>query len=45
MYDIDRGSLVRTLFKHENRVASLMFMDGLLVSGSKDKTIVVHDLR
>jgi len=45
MYDIERCTLVRTLNKHQNRVSAFTFVDGLLVSGSKDKTILVHDLR
>jgi WD40 repeat protein len=36
---------VRKLSKNEQRVTALMFLDGLLVSGSKDKSILVHDLR
>jgi hypothetical protein len=45
MYDLEKCALVRSLTKHENRVAALMFLDGLLVSGSKDKSIMVNDLR
>lgn len=45
LYDIEKCALVRSLTKHENRVAALMFLDGLLVSGSKDKSIIAHDLR
>ena len=45
MFDLEKCMKVRKLEKHEGRVASLMFMDGLLVSGSKDRSILVHDLR
>jgi cell division cycle 20-like protein 1 (cofactor of APC complex) len=45
IYDIDKNCLVRTLRNHTNRVSSFTFMDNLLVSGSKDRSILVHDLR
>ena len=45
LFDIEKGQRIRKLVKHENRVSALMFMDNLLVSGSKDKSILVHDLR
>ena len=45
IFDIEKGQRVRKLLKHENRVSALMFIDNLLISGSKDKSILVHDLR
>lgn len=30
---------------HENRVGAFAFVNGILVSGSKDRSIIVHDLR
>ena len=45
IFDVEVGVRVRTLTNHSNRVAALMFMDNLLVTGSKDKTIIVNDLR
>ena len=45
IYDIEKNCLVRTLRNHSNRVSSFTFMDNLLVSGSKDRSILVHDLR
>ena len=45
LYDLQKFVKVRTLSKHENRVSALIFMDNLLVSGSKDKSILVNDIR
>ncbi len=45
IYDLEKNCMVRTLRNHTNRVSSLAFMDNLLVSGSKDRSILVHDLR
>ena len=45
IFDIDKAQRIRKMIKHENRVSALMFIDNLLVSGSKDKSILVHDLR
>jgi WD40 repeat protein len=45
IYDLEKNNLVRTLNNHSDRVSAFTFVDGLLVSGSKDKSILVHDLR
>jgi WD40 repeat protein len=45
IYDVEKACLARTLHKHQLRVSALTFVDGLLVSGSKDRTVVIHDLR
>lgn len=45
LYDLEKCCIVRTLSKHENRVSALTFMDSLLITGSKDKSILVNDLR
>jgi cell division cycle 20-like protein 1 (cofactor of APC complex) len=45
IYDLEKNNLVRTLNNHTDRVSAFTFVDGLLVSGSKDKSILVHDLR
>jgi WD40 repeat protein len=45
IYDLEKSCLVRTLKNHENRVSAFAFVDDLLVSGSKDRSILVHDLR
>ena len=45
LFDIEKSAKVRILSKHSDRVSALTFMDNLLVSGSKDKSIVVNDIR
>ncbi len=45
IFDIERNCSVRAFKMHSNRVSSFTFVDNLLVSGSKDKSILVHDLR
>ena len=45
LYDLVKSTKVRTLSKHQDRVSALMFLDNLLVTGSKDKSILVNDIR
>lgn len=45
MFDIERGSKLRKLSWHTGRVSSMIYMDNLLISGGKDRSIMVHDLR
>lgn len=45
IYDLEKLNLVRTFKTHENRVSAFTFVDDMLVSGSKDKSILVHDLK
>ena len=45
VYDLGEGQKIRTVRGHQERVAALDMVGGLLVTGSKDKCILVHDLR
>ena len=45
IFDMNKCVRVRTMSKHDNRVSALAFMDNLLVSGSKDKSVLVNDIR
>lgn len=45
IFDLQKGSSVRAFKSHDNRVSAFTFVDDALVSGSKDKSILVHDLR
>lgn len=45
IWDAERGQLIRTLKGHEERVSSLSWNGCLLSSGSRDSTIINHDVR
>jgi WD40 repeat protein len=45
IFDVERNCSVRAFKTHSNRVSAFTFVDNMLVSGSKDKSILVHDLR
>lgn len=45
IYDLEKSSLVRNVKNHSLRVSSLAFSQNLLITGSKDKSINLNDLR
>ena len=45
LYDIEKGTVIRSLKGHSGRVSALAFLNSLLITGSKDKSILVNDLR
>ena len=48
VWDVEAGKQIRTLIGHSDRVSSLAwsnFSPSLLASGSKDRSILVRDLR
>ena len=45
IYDAHKAQLVRTMESHAERVSSLAWNGEVLSSGSRDSTIVQHDLR
>ncbi len=46
IYDIETASLVREIHEHQKRVSALSFgSNNLMYTGSKDRNILVNDLR
>lgn len=45
IFDVGKNCSIRAFKTHSNRVSAFTFVDNMLVSGSKDKSILVHDLR
>ena len=45
VYDLEEGHKIRTVRGHKERVAAMDMVTGLLITGSKDQTILSHDLR
>lgn len=45
IYDLEKSSLLRSVKNHHLRVSSLAFSQNIMISGSKDKSINLNDLR
>jgi cell division cycle 20-like protein 1 (cofactor of APC complex) len=45
IFDLEKSKNIRTIYSHSERTSALTFIDDLLISGSKDTSIMVHDLR
>ena len=43
--DLETSKKIREIFSHRERVSAVAFIDDLMISGSKDNSIMVHDLR
>lgn len=45
IWDLERNAKVTDMLSHNARVSSLSWSNNLLASGSRDRTIKVHDAR
>jgi len=45
VYDTEKKKLVRTFDGHMSRVGSLAWNDNLIASGSRDRMILLSDIR
>lgn len=45
LWDVEKFSFVRQLLGHNNRVSSLSWNNYILSSGSRDQSIINHDIR
>lgn len=45
LWDVNRMKLVREFKGHTGRIGAISMTDGLIASGSRDKSILVRDIR
>lgn len=45
VWDVNHGKQVRSLHGHDHRVGAVSWSGSMIASGSKDKTILVRDVR